>query len=498
MEPEERINPYSNYGGVAFGTRFIGRKKELKFFTERIINSPNPQDISIVGAPKIGKSSLVREALMEKKSELIAKKKIPIWINMGTFDTPENFFSGIVFKTYSELEGLSLINKEINNNFSKITHENVSLVERSHYIEKFFETIKRMDFDVVFIFDEFDHARKLFKGNLSGFQTLRELTYNPDLKTCQITISRRSLREIELQSGSISNYYSLFHERSLLSYDSDDLVEYFGKMKNVGLQLNDDQHKTIKYHCGSHPYLLDIACYNIMEEFFENSLQPIETTISSNGNLFQNYYDDIVVHLNENASFEKVLQVLFGPLISVHKRDILTLQRCGFLSPGSDETLISISQDFSDFLYFLQRKIELWPILSQVERGLRELITKKMNEKYSEHWIERLENDHPKLKPTFDESRKNQQKEMNYFGKASDNLLDYTYIGTLFSIIIYEWGTFQSVLEKNEDYWDQHKTAIVKIRNPLAHFRDEIPSESHKKIAEGYCEEILEILRHEK
>ena len=109
-----RINPYSNYGSIAFGLRFFGRKNEIKFFRDRIIENPTPQDISIIGAPKIGKSSLVYEALIERKREIHSNKKVPIWINMGTYSTPESFFSGIIFQTYVELESLSIINKEIN------------------------------------------------------------------------------------------------------------------------------------------------------------------------------------------------------------------------------------------------------------------------------------------------------------------------------------------------------------------------------------------------
>ncbi len=493
-----RINPYSNYGSIAFGSRFFGRKKEIKFFTDRIIENPSPQDISIIGAPKIGKSSLVHEALIERKRELHSNKKIPIWINMGTYKTPESFFSGIIFQTYAELESLSIVNKEINDNYSKINDEKLPEMERYFYIEKFYETIKKLGFNIIFIFDEFDHARNLFKENPSAFQKLRELTYYPDWKTTHITISRRPLREIEQQSGAISNYYSLFHEKTLISYTNEDLLEYFQKFQNCGLELTKEQHKKIEHYCGSHPYLLDIACYHIIEQFFDKIFNDIEISVHSNENLFLNYYEDVAKHLQENSTFNNVLQVLFGPLVTVNRREIDRLQQHGYLSQTSDGTIVSLSQDFKDFLYLTQRKTELWPVLSQVERGLRELIDRQMTGKYGEKWIDHLENINSCLKNTFKECRDNQQKEKAFFGSASENLLDYSYIGTLFTIIFFEWGTFQNIMKKDNNYWDQRQKIIVKIRNPLAHFRDEVPPESHKKIADGYCQEILDILRNEK
>ena len=495
---DPRINPFSNYGSIAFGSRFFGRKKEIKFFTDRIFGNSLPQDISIIGAPKIGKSSLVHEAIIERKQELYSNKKIPIWINMATFGTPESFFSGIIFLTYAELESLSIINKEINEKYSKINDEKLSEMERYYYIEKFYEAIKKLGYNIIFIFDEFDQARNIFKGNPSAFQKLRELTYNPDWKTTHITISRRSLREIEQQSGAISNYYSLFHEKALISYTDEDLIDYFQKLENCGLKLTKEQHNKIEHYCGSHPYLLDIACYHILEQFYDKTLEDIDTTVRSNENIFLNYYEDVEKHLRENSTFNNLLQVLFGPLVTVNRRDIDRLRKYGYLSQSSAGSIVSLSQDFKDFLYFTQRKTELWPVLSQVERGLRELIDKQMTGKYGVNWIDQIEKVNAGLKNTFKECRDNQQKEKAFFGSASENLLDYTYIGTLFTIIFFEWGIFQNIMRKDKNYWDQHQKIIVKIRNPLAHFRDEVPPESHKKIADGYCQEILDILRHEK
>jgi hypothetical protein len=359
--PETLKNPYSGYGRIVFGDRFIGRKKELNFITERIINNSFPYDIAIVGAPKIGKSSLVYEALIERKKQLFENKKIPIWINLGTYDIPESFFSGIVFRTYIALEDLGVNNGETNKFFLKIKETKLSEDDRFFYIQKFFETCKKMGFNIIFIFDEFDHARKLFKGNLSSFQKLRELTYNPDWKTSHITISRRSLREIEQQSNAISNYYSLFHEYPLISYNSDGLTEYFGKIKNCGIELDSNQIKKIDYYCGNHSYLLDIAYYHIGENYYETPKLDVDVLIQLNENLFYNYYENMLVHLKANELFDNLLQILFGPLVNVNKNDISKLKKYGFLSEMGQGSIISFSQDFNEYLYLIQRKIELWP-----------------------------------------------------------------------------------------------------------------------------------------
>jgi hypothetical protein len=75
------------------------------------------------------------------------------------------------------------------------------------------------------------------------------------------------------------------------------------------------------------------------------------------------------------------------------------------------------------------------------------------------------------------------------------NLIDFTYPGDLFAIIFAEWNTLSAIFGRDRAYWDQRAQLLAKIRNPLAHNRDAILHDYERQIAEGYCKEILAVLR---
>lgn len=65
----------------------------------------------------------------------------------------------------------------------------------------------------------------------------------------------------------------------------------------------------------------------------------------------------------------------------------------------------------------------------------------------------------------------------------------------LFALIFSEWEVFKDIFGKDKNYWDERAKMLTKIRNVMAHCRDENLYEDNKIIAEGYCKEILRILK---
>jgi len=86
------------------------------------------------------------------------------------------------------------------------------------------------------------------------------------------------------------------------------------------------------------------------------------------------------------------------------------------------------------------------------------------------------------------------REEKSFGDRASRNLIDFAYPGDLFKIIFAEWQIFVNIFRKNTAYWDHRAQLLSKIRNPLAHNREQLLSEYERQIAEGYCKEILSIL----
>ncbi|CAD7782256.1 MAG: hypothetical protein KIIPBIDF_01623 [Candidatus Methanoperedenaceae archaeon GB50] len=119
-----------------------------------------------------------------------------------------------------------------------------------------------------------------------------------------------------------------------------------------------------------------------------------------------------------------------------------------------------------------------------------------MLEQYGESWVENLEKARPNLQGIFDKCREAQSREEKLFGsRASRSLIDFTYPQDLFAIIFAEWSIFKSIFGKDKNYWNQRGQLLGKIRTPLAHNRDEPLYDDMRKTAEGYCKEILRIVK---
>ena len=490
-------NPFSDYGNIVHGERFIGRHDSLRVVENRVIRPKEPGNLAIVGDYRIGKSSLVYRAIMERRDELITRRQLPIWVNLGTYDQAASFFCSLVTRSYDELDELELLTDRIVHVAKRALEDELSWTEGYGRIQRYFEKIRQAGIHVLFILDEFDHARNLFKGDISGFQGLRELSYRPEWRINFVTISRRSLRDIELQTKAISTFDLIFHKHYLSMFDETDMQEYFARLSLVGIEVTPELKDRVCFYCGSHPFLLEMLGYELVEQFREHGEVDVDQSAHHIEQSMTDHYQHMVSILSEDSSLKKLLQILFGPVIDVNHTDVEEFQRYGIIQPSIEEsTYAAFSPHFQTYLRLIERQVDLWPLWRETEVALRSTITSRMIEQYGEQWIEKLIKAKCNLKLIFEKCQEAQQKEQKAFGsRASQNLLDFTYPQDLFAIIFAEWSVFSPIFGKDKNYWDQRVQLLSKIRTPLAHNRDRALYEHERQIAKGYCEEILEKLR---
>lgn len=489
-------NPFADYGGIVRGDRFIGRREELKVIENRVIRPAEPGNLAIIGDYRIGKSSLVYKAIMERKPELLTRRLIPIWINLATYDHAPIFFRSLVTRCLDEFEDAGWMNDTIRFAAERALQDELSWSEGYGRIQRFFEKVRQTGYRVLFILDEFDHARHLFKGDISGFQGLRELSYRPEWRITFITTSRRSLRDIELQTKAISTFDLIFYKYYLGMFSESDIQEFFARMSSVGIEVTLPVQERIRYYCGGHPYLLEMLGYEVVEMFRERNVVDVDAAAQRIEHLFLDQYDHIVTILGEDGSLNKMLQILFGPAFDVKQAEVEEFLRYGLIRVNEQGTYEAFSEHFQSYLGLVERQTDLWPLWRETETALRQLVTNMMLEKYGENWIEKVEKAHPGLKLMFERCREAQRKEEAAFGsRASRNLIDFTYPLELFAIIFAEWSVFKPILGKDKNYWEQRAQLLSRIRNPLAHNRDQMLHEYERQIAEGYCKEILEAIR---
>ncbi len=504
---QEFENPFADYGGIVHGDRFIGRQESLSVIENRLIQPRDPANLAIIGQPRSGKSSLVYQALIERKEQLIEKNLIPIWVNLATYDQSETFFQSLVDECMEELEDLDGINEGIQRAAAR-THDNRLIWnERYRKIQRFFKKVRESGYRVLLILDEFDNARYLFKDSISDFQKLRELSYQPDLGIALITTSRRSIKTIELQTGDISTLSGIFQHHYLGMFDDKELQIFFNRLVSAGVKVSEELKNDVLSYCGGYPYLLDMLGCEIIEMREKKQDINVEKAVDPIATSLFGHYHQIVDLLKEDGSLDGLLQILFGPVIDAGEENRSEFLGYGLIretDDGDRRIHMGFSEHFHVFLQSIERRTrggEVWSIWSNTEKALRQCITTTMSDKYGGLWTEELEKAHPNIKKAgiFERCRNSLQKaERGYDNRDPQNpldLLDFTYPQDLFAIIFAEWNIFKDTFGRDKPYWDQRAQLLSKTRNPFAHnYADKCLQLYERQIFEGYCNEILTML----
>jgi len=492
-------NPFADYGTIVHGERFIGRKNDLQVIESRVIRPREPGNLAIIGDSRIGKSSLVYRAVIDRRDELIAKRLLPIWLNLSNYDRAPVFFRSLVTHCVDELEELDWLSSSIQQAAALALQDELSWSEGYRRIQRFFEKVRKEDIRALFILDEFDHARYLFQRDISAFQGLRELSYRPEWRVSYVVTSRRTIRDIELQTQAISTFDGIFHKHYLGMFNTDGIEEYFGRLASVGVSDDVSLRERVAFYCDGHPYLLELLGYEVVELFREEQVVDVDRAARRSLPSFLSQYDRMIELLREEGNLDKILQVLVGPVVDVKWTDVENLLKYGFIKQGEQGTYTAFSEHFQAYIELVERQFDwdLWPIWRETEKALRQLITRIMVEKYGQNWIEALEKAKSHLKrAVFDRCREAREKEKRVYGnRASSNLIDFTYPQDLFAIIFAEWSTFKEIFGQDKNYWEQRSKFLAKIRTPLAHNRDEVLYDYERQIADGYCKEILTVIR---
>ncbi|GER86082.1 hypothetical protein KDW_02440 [Dictyobacter vulcani] len=497
-------NPFANFGTIVSGVQFIGRKERLRDIEQRVISPIDGGNLAIIGNPRIGKSSLAYHAIMDRKNELLHKSILPIWINLATHETPIEFFRALARSSRDILDDLDKLKSPLREAATDALQPHITWQETTQYTQRFFELIRREGMRILFVLDEFDHARNLFRGHVTSFQGLRELSYRPEWRVTFITISRRSIRDIETQTQAISTLDGIFDKLYLSTFNSEDLQEYVQRLTNTGIVIDTQIVERISFYAGGHPYLLAMLGYDMIENFRKQQTIDIEMAAHQRNEALISFYDQLIAPLHEGFHLDKLLQVLFGPNVGIKQTEINEFLHYGLIKKGIDGVYLAFSQHFQSYLSLIDREVELWSIWREAEKALRLVIAQTLQQKYGDSWFDQLDKLYPRFaldennKNLFQRCRENQQKDIQNWGdRASTNLLDYTYSKELFDIISKEWSnaSFKTIFGKDANYWQQRGQLLGKVRNPLAHNRDEAISDHERHIAEGYCKEILETLR---
>lgn len=525
QEVKNKTNPFSDYGGIVHGSRFIGRKKEINIIRERVLGEANG-NLAVMGLPRIGKSSLVYESIYTLKPELIENGTIVVFFGVGKCISSKDFFSSIVSELYSEIDfycedprkdRLEKLAKEIQLSSDISTYGSL--------VTKFFRFVKLLKYKIIYILDEFDSVQDFFE--VSDFQLLRELSYNPETKICLITTSRKTLEEIEAKDKAISNFYGTFKDLRLGFYDDESLIEYWTKYSEYKT-YPDSYKKMIDNYVSGHPFLMDL----LNDYFFWKSPEEINNP--------KNIKDIEVVLLNQFETIEKTLQkedllnasiqLILGPVKDVTKVQEEKLIKYQFVKKVSYDEKISQTGRLSGccdgknsyvcfskyFSIIFDNKhifnIDYWPLWTTTETLLRKIIKHFIENKYpnKEDWESPFYNELMSRVPfnykdhvskQFNQLKQTREKSLShhsYNGIVSENLIDYTLTRDIYNIFAYHYWKecFSDIFGNNSKLWIERLRFLADIRNPMAHNNASFVSKEDVEKASDYCSKIVETITY--
>jgi len=359
------VNPFSSRGTVIEDKEFfIGRKNELQLIENRIFNKTTHTNISIVAEKRMGASSLVHIAT-NKKNE----KTIIITIDISTIDKPQNLFYNIANQLYKRA------------NISKVEFNLAIDINSNSYdllgnIKLFFEFLNSKKIKAVCILEKFDYARKLFYNEPHYFQSLRELAYSPTSRISLITVSHRDIEKIEEQAKGVSNFHQIFEDRIYIKpFDDAQMQNYWQIFKNINIELTNEHKTKIQYYAGGSPYLLNILCFEIVENYNTTSTIDIKKAFNKVENIFESYSYDIIKHLKDEDRYEVLLKILKNELQDISKQQIKEFEKVGLIiqnkkekyslfseyldkiikenTQDKDDTILKFEKDIEDISFWL-------------------------------------------------------------------------------------------------------------------------------------------------
>lgn len=236
-------NPYHPSGALpANSPVFVGRKLELKRLLLGLTDEHHPQNTSLIGESRIGKTSLLNQ-LQQALAPI--DKLVCIRCNMQEFSnqSPPQFFQNLIECLSNAL--------------------NCPVPEQRDDFENLRDFIRALarHYRFVMLMDEFDvmadntHFDKVF------FDNLRSLGDSNDYRFTFCVISHMPLKAL-CHSGAIrgSRFWNIFMVRTLGLLDKQAKQQLIDCAKQAGLSLTLDE-VDITRNCATHPLLLQLTLH---------------------------------------------------------------------------------------------------------------------------------------------------------------------------------------------------------------------------------------------
>lgn len=506
--------PFEGTGEDIQGDRFVGREVYIMQLQEQCTSN----NFSIVGLPKVGKTSLACHSLIHLKKKIKTTSQATLCIlkfNVGSCNNPYTFFKKLVKEVYRELKkSIKSTSKDF-----EILEEQYGFVTGDEFdldtIESFFETgISNMDVQLVVIFDEFDKTRKIFKGN--DFARLRAIIMAKNIHA--VVTSKRIIYDLENWNNDStegpSNFFQIFESNTIFlqPFGEHELECYWKRLEPyfeaVGQPITEDYKRVAAFYAGSHPHKLDIFNKAQYDSLKYDSLKY--ESCPNIGAIMEEAYRAEFKVLESVELLNAAIQTIIGPVYDLKDDQVTKLKQYGFLREvGEDEKNqllgthagLSFRSDGrlkafvaqSDYCTIYMKKCfvnqpPFWNTWSETFHGMRQIVEKFLTINWGENWY--VQNDVQYLKHVCKKIRGKIDKDEKA-GITISPHIEYLDEAALGDFLNEYWDSvFNKVFNSNKKEFFEKYEYIKCIRNHEAHNNNRYLSEDDKRKADDILKEI--------
>lgn len=476
------------------GDSFIGRAKLVEDLKKRYLTSDGKAAISIVGLPRIGKTSLALNVFDEIPSSIIY-----VYVDLAERSCYNEIWQDISIDIEEYLNKHNINYDCIKECFEKIKSGNIQWIILTRSVKKFFQELNELKLKVIIVLDEFDKARDLFE-NTQHFELFRTIFSDAKYNVSAMLLSRRKLYTIEGKTYQSSTFHGVFDDISLCGFDDSGMAEYYDKIFQEGIKLEKKQMEDIEYYAGRSPYLLSIIGHYIIESAEKGEPIDIKNIYKNKCTKIHEYYRDCINILKIDRNLERLVPFVIGPKIGVTPSDKDELKALGLLREVG-EKYIAISEHFGTYLSAEMLKFPIFEIIINVEKDIKKLINKHIVDiireakvcgvrdikKLQKDILTKVANSDEMIRQydRFIESSKRQfNRDSSYFDVMS--------LKIAFQIIEKFWDSCFAKYFKPEgkDEWQVRFKKCGEARNPIAHGHEEYLDDVAKNEVNAYCKKI--------
>ena len=309
-------NPYSYGKPVTDPSSFFGRKAELSTLLESLRQM---QSTSVVGLPRIGKSSLLRQLIRMLPDRVDKEEYVPLYISLQ--DARYRTSAGFVKTVASDLAEIASAKYPAQVLRSSVT-------DLSGFAEMI-QQLSSIGIRPVLCLDEFEaltnHPEE-FDDDF--FMSLRALGEQGVLAT--VTTSTRSLAELSHSGQTASPLFNIFiqMELGLLEPEAARILRIM-PFQRENISLSPEHESLVEALAGRHPYLIQMACYHLYEAL-SAGIEPAEWIRERFTQDAEQYFAWLWNYLSNNQK-SALLRVVVGEVVPTRETEhtLMGLERLG-------------------------------------------------------------------------------------------------------------------------------------------------------------------------